>query len=443
MTYNPAYPSGTNTFIPRMDAEGTAGLVVNFSRNPAAFKLPRWASYTPVKRWQGLYLRMTIEECARMLDPTSNNNVWPLGNDAPQLTWGTEGFSWMPYTTERYAFGFVLPNEAEQQGDFSPQTQNAAVQAQKCMTARTQKAVTVGLTTGNYDASHVDTAANWGGGYLGSGTPSNPIFFKALQNMFRRIHIDTKACVTPNDMVVVMNPALANVISQSEEIHSYLKESPFALDQMRGNKDGQNANWGLPMTYAGFRIEVEDGVKTTTGKGIDPQDSEYIFPWDQLAMFARPGGLIAPEGATSFSTVHVWLKEDMTMESFDDPINRRTTNRIVDFFGVDVVAPVSGCICTATLASQPTASVLAGAGTPPATGTPVPVSVAPADPQLQARLDELFRKFDAVQQETATLRQENEALRTQLASLSPESPATTTTSPEPRKPDGGRGRRGE
>lgn len=409
MAYEPSYPSGTNTFIPTMNGEATAGLVVNFSRNPKDFKLPRWASYTPVKRWQGYYLRMNIDQCARVLDIKGNRNIWPRGNDAPQLTWNTEAFAWQSFMTERYAYGFVIPDDAEQQGDFSPTTQNNAVEAQRAMTQRTQIAVTAAITTGNYDASHVDTATNWGGGYLNAGTAANPIFKRALETAYRRVHLDTRGTVKPGDMVVVMDPATAHLISQSEEIHSYLKESPFALAQLKGDTPGQNDNWGLPPMYAGFRIEIEDSVKVSTPQNQTfGQDGTYIWPWDTVAMLARPGGLIAPEGATSFSTVHVFLKEDMSVEQFQDPINRRTTARIVDDFGIGVVAPVSGVLITAALETQPASSLIGNLNPPPGTFTPVAADAG----QFQGQLDALWASLRALQNE-------NQALKAQLAGGSP------------------------
>lgn len=422
MAYEPAYPSGTNTFIPTMNGEATAGLVVNFSRNPKDFKLPRWASYTPVKRWQGYFLRMNIDQCARVLDIKGNRNIWPRGNDAPQLTWNTEAFAWQPFLTERYAYGFVLPDDAEQQGDFSPMTQNNAVEAARAMTQRTQMAVTAATLTSNYDASHVDTATNWGGGYLNAGTDTDPIFKRALETMYRRVHLDTRGTVRPSDMVVVMDPALAHLISQSSEIHKYLSQSPYALPQLTGNTPGQNDNWGLPPYYAGFKIEVEDSVKVTTPKSdVFGQEGTYVWPWGTMAMLARPGGLVSPEGATSFSTVHIFLKEDMTVEQFSDPINRRTTARIVDDFSAAIVAPVSGVLATATLAEQPPSSLIGGSDTPPEPGTFVPVSVGP---EFQAQMDRLWSELDKV-------RQDNDRLRAELSVRSTNPEETGRVTPVP------------
>lgn len=429
MAFEPSVPSATNTFVPVPNQEGTAGLVVNFSRNPKSFGLPNWASYTPVSKWTGLYLRMNIDQCARILDAKGNNNKWARGQDAPELTWNLESFAWQPFITERYAYGYQLPREAEQWADFSVVSQQNAVEAQRAMTQRTQIAATLALTAGEYDANHVATATVWGGGYLGSGTATDPIFKRALETMYRRIHLDTRGTVQQSDMVVVLNPQLAHVISQGAEIHSYLQQSPYALPQMVGGEPGQNNNWGLPQSYANFRLVIEDAVSNPNAKGAASQAGQYIWPYHTLAMFARPGGLVAPEGAMSFSTVHVFLLEDMAVEQFDDPVNRRTTSRIVDDFGTKIVAPVSGCLCTEALASEPISFVPPG-GDAPLTGNYVPQGVGIPQGSLQEldrRISQLSDLLTHLREENFQLRQENVALREQ----NPEKPAQVATTPAP------------
>lgn len=419
MAYNPSYPSGTNTFIPTMNSEATAGLVVNFSRNPKDFPLPRWASYTPVKRHKGFFLRMNIDQCARVIDPKGNNNIWPRGADAPELTYNLEAFGWMPFSTERYLYGFQLADDAERQGDFSPMTQNNAVEAQRAMTQRTVKAINVALTSGNYDSSHVATATVWGGGYLNAGTSTDPIFARALLAAYRRIHRDSRGTIKPGDCVVVLSPPAASVISLSAEIRDYMKGSPYALEQLRGDSPNQNGVWGLPPVYAGFKIVVEDTVYNPHLKGETLQTGEYAFPWHTVGMFARPGGLIAPEGSMSFSTVHVFLKEDMSVEQFDDRINRRMTSRFVDDFSTEVVAPVSGVLITSALASEPVAAFPTQPNQPFG-GRGVPASYE----EIQSQINQLSNLLDQLRD------QKNPDVLAAQPTPQPATPATPAGSPD-------------
>lgn len=436
--FEPSVPSATNTFIPTAasSSEATAGLVVNFSRNPSDFGLPNWASYTPVKKWTGFYRRVNLDQMARILDVKGNDNKWPYGADAPELTWNLEAFAWMPFSTQRFAYGFQLPDEAEQQGDFSVIAQQNAIEAMRAMTQRTQVVVTEALTAANYDSSHVATATSWSGGYVNAGTPTAPYYKILLNTMYRKIHRDTRGCVRPQDCVVVLNPQTAHKISESQEVHTYLKESRYALPQLTGNAPGQNDQWALPKFLYGFRHVVEDSVKVGSPKdGTYEQDGEYIWPWHTVAMFARPGGLIAPEGATSFSTIHVFLLEDMSVEQFDDRQNRRMTSRFVDNFGQAVVAPVSGCLATSALASEPVAfgPAMSDSGPPQAPAPQGGFGIS------QEQWEETQRKLATLGDLADAMRAENLRLQQELYRLQadkPEEGGPTTTVRAPRPPRG-------
>lgn len=421
-TYTPSVPSAFNTFIPVMNGEATAGLVVNFSRNPSTFGLPKWCSYTPVQKWTGLWLRMNIDQCARVLDVKGNNNVWARGQDAPELTWNLESFAWQQFYCTRYLYGYQLPRESEQQADFSVVSQQNAVEAMRAMTQRTQIGVTKALDTSLYDATHVTTATLWGGGYINAGTATVPTYKTILDSMYRRIHLDSRGTVRPEDMVVVINPQHAHILAQSQEIHAYLKESPFAWPNLNKDLPGQKPNWGIPEYLYGYKHVIEDAVKNPNAKGASSQSGEYIWPWDKIAMFARPGGLIAPEGAMSFSTIHCFLLEDMAVEQFDDPINRRYTSRFADDFGFEVVAPVSGCIATEVQSAEPAFFVppepqpMMSGGLPSA-GTAISASTL-AD--LESRFSQLSTLVDS-------LRKENMRLEQELAAKNADTPSTTPT----------------
>jgi hypothetical protein len=446
--YTPSVPSAFNTFIPVMNGEATAGLVVNFSRNPNTFGLPKWCSYTPVGKWTGLWLRMNIDQCARILDAKGNNNVWARGQDAPELTWNLEGFAWQQFYCTRYLYGYQLPRESEQQADFSVVSQQNAVEAMRAMTQRTQIGVDKALDTTLYDATHVATATVWGGGYINAGTATTPTYKTILDTMYRRIHLDSRGTVRPEDMVVVINPQHAHILAQSQEIHAYLKESPFAWPNLNKDLPGQKPNWGIPEYLYGYKHVIEDSVKNPNAKGATSQSGEYIWPWDKIAMFARPGGLIAPEGAMSFSTIHCFLLEDMAVEQFDDPINRRSTSRFVDDFGFEVVAPVSGCIATEVQSSQPAFMMApggpfpggggdfqtnpqAGFGSDRSAGT---VVSATSLAELESRISQLSTVLDSLRTENMRLTQEN-------ARLSADRPVSESSTPASSGHEGGQERK--
>jgi hypothetical protein len=60
-----------------------------------------------------------------------------------------------------------------------------------------------------------------------------------------------------------------------------------------------------------------------------------------LVMLARPGGLVA-QGTSTFSTIMQFMFEEMTVESRDDPDNRRTMGRVVEDYATGLTSDISG-----------------------------------------------------------------------------------------------------
>ena len=86
---------------------------------------------------------------------------------------------------------------------------------------------------------------------------------------------------------------------------------------------------------------VDDSVRVTTKKGPTSQTREFVYG-NSAVFVSRPGGLVGVEGSTSFSTVQIFAFEDMTVENWDDPYDRRMEGRVIDNSTSELVAPVSG-----------------------------------------------------------------------------------------------------
>lgn len=342
------FPSGTNTFIPSFDATGH--LVVAFSRDPKSFALNQYATITPVKKDTGYYLRVTAEVAARIANTDYLREfVWHDGDDAPDGNWQTESFSWFKYATQRLTFPFRLGYKSNEQADWKILALHAEIAAQLAMTARSVQTIVKMTTAGSYDTGHSDTATNIGGGFLSAGTAdgSAPGYTikKAFNAMAQKIQLDTLGVIKPNQLVVVLSPKLADPISRSKEIHAYLKESPAALAQVRGDVESQNGKWGLPDHLYGYRLIIEDTVRVSSKKG-DTKAVDYAMSSNDLVMLARPGGLVSAAGGPNFGTVSLFMYEEMTVEQRDDPDNRRIKGRVVEDYIPEVVAPASGYYLT-------------------------------------------------------------------------------------------------
>jgi len=177
-------------------------------------------------------------------------------------------------------------------------------------------------------------------GDIAQGTSKGPVFKKALNAVARKINKDTLGACGPKEMCMIINPTVADALSRSKELHTYLKESPVALAQIRGDSESINGKYGLPDKLYGYDIIVEDVVRVSNKKGAT-RATDYVLGDNEAWILARPGDLVGFEGSPSFSTVHLFAYEEMTVEQKDDPDNRRINARIVEDYGVEIVAPIT------------------------------------------------------------------------------------------------------
>lgn len=353
MATTPTVPGGSNTFIPSVEA--TNSLMVDFSKNPSRFGIARYTQYTPINQPKGRYMRMTVEESGRMVgDNPEQEHYWGDGNDAPLFNEGRESFGFYDVDTHRYAYGFNVGQIAVDNAAFNILASFAAKKAQQAMTFRTNKVISTLGTSGNWPTGHYYSAPTSipGSGVTGAldlSTTNRKDIRRTLDAMADQIRKATLDSVTADQLHVIVSPTWARKISVCQEIVDHIKQSPAARDELE-NGLASNTRFGLPSRLYGYNIEVETTVKVTSRKGATKATSNVMSDGD-LFMVSRPGALEGVEGAPSFSTVQVFLYEDMTVEEKYDADNRRHVGRIVDHYGVEITAPISGFYCAGTLSS--------------------------------------------------------------------------------------------
>jgi hypothetical protein len=339
------FPSAYNVFIRDHDASNK--LVVDFARNPTKFAVNKYAQIVPVKKVAGYYLRMTIEECARLTNTDLSNFAWADGDERPMGFEGTESFNFLPFETKRYNYGFTFGDLTVEQATWDILAQHASIKARQAMTARTQLAITAFTTSGNYDAAHyidvtsdvTDNTAGWA-----VSTTARQDIKRSLNWAADRVLLDTNSAIDIDELMLVINPTLARQMSECQEIVDHIKGSPDALAQVRGELPGSNAIFGLPEKLYGFPIVVEKTVKVTSKKGAASVSRSYILPTATPFMCARPGGLEGVAGTPSFATVQLFAQEEMSVETHKDAKNRRVTGAVVENIVAKMVAPVSGVL---------------------------------------------------------------------------------------------------
>lgn len=321
------FPSSSNTFVPSLDA--TDALTIGFTRNVNDFSVNRYTQLKPVSKEIGYYTEINAEEAARLVSSVLNDMVWHDGNDAPVGNENKEKFEFLQYRTKRYAKAYRFGYKAVGQAAFDVLMLHAKIYAQMMMTARTQLAITA---MQDHTATGVNTSAIVGGSISGTtgkwdlSTTSRNDIQRSIEHAVDTIFQVTLGVVKQSDLMLVMSPTTARSISPTQEIRDHIKGSPDALSSIRGEM--QLARFGLPDRLFGLPVVIEDAVKVTNRKGATVARS-YVADADKPFICARPGSLVAPDIAgPSYSSCTLFALEDMTVETKDDPDNRRHQGRI-------------------------------------------------------------------------------------------------------------------
>lgn len=345
------FPGGNvNTYVP--STEATNNMVVDFSRNPSKFAVNKYTKLMPVTKGVGLYTSMTIEERGRITQTNLAKHMWADGDDAPDFRGETESFEFLPYQTKRVAFGFRMGQKAAKQAAWDILAQHAGIKAQQAMTGRTQLAVTVATTAGNYPAANTSAVSSISGvtGKWDVSTTARLDIKRSIDHALDIIRLATLDAVSMDDFKLVMSPGCARKIAVSQEIADFIKGSPDALPYIKG-KLGPNAQYGLPERLYGVELVIEATAKVTSKKGAT-RVASYVLSDTTPFIVARVGSLEAGTDTNKgprFDTITGFFLEDMTVESKSDTDNRVEKGRVVDDYVYKMTAGISGFLFTAAV----------------------------------------------------------------------------------------------
>jgi hypothetical protein len=325
---------GLNTFVPTF-SEATGLIQTEFTRNVKSFALNRYTKLVPVSTVSGYYLKINSDEAVRVVD--ENDFRWAYGEDRP--TGINNDFEFSQFATKRFERGFHIPYETAKVAAWDIVAQHARSRATQLMTLRTQRALGV-----------LTTATNWTSGtnYFATATAlgSNPAYTtngniqKLFQTAIEKIMVNTGGAVQPSDIICVMGPQTAHKLSQSAELKELIKYTQ-GVQLMQGQ--GNYSRYGLaPGLFGIGDIVIEDAVKVSNQKGATTRSASYILGVDKVLFVSRPQGLVGVEGGANCATITNFVYEDMTVETFDDPRNRRTVGSIVDNSVPELTAPLAG-----------------------------------------------------------------------------------------------------
>lgn len=360
---NLAFLGAFSSYVPQ-----ATGQVISFMRDPKKFKLNAYSQYVQSEKEVGVYYRIGVDQPVRVVN--DNLNIWADGFKRPESKDNQLKFDLVEFQTVRRNWDYTLGWKYIKQADADVLVLHSAMAQSQCMTSRTNRAMTLLQNSANW-GNNTSTAAglNGGAGYFdqASDDPNNPNYLaikKTFDTTAQRIMLLTNGMVDVEEKGVlkwIMSPNVAQKISQSAEIHDYLKHSPAAMDQVKGRVPGQNAKWGLPDELYGWDIVVETAMIVTqnpsTNDAIGSEASigsngkrTWIKDDNSIVAVSRVGGLDGQYGAPSFSTVQIYyVGKEIEMETFDEPNHRRTIGAVVEDVKVVLAAPASGYLVTSVL----------------------------------------------------------------------------------------------
>jgi hypothetical protein len=330
---------GLNTFVPTFSA-ATGQIQIEFTRSVNRFPITQYAQIVPVQQQSGYYLRIDEQETARVVN--TQDLQWPLGEDRP--TGINSDFEFNQFTTQRFVSSFHIPQETARQAQWDVVASHARIAAAKMMTHRSLRMATQLTTSSNYNTSggsqnYYAAATNL---VSGVGITSADGVQQIIRAAIERIVQNTVGAVSPKDILLIVNPITARIMATNDGVRDYIKNTPHALNFLKG--DDTFAAYGLPQTLFGLGgVVVDDTVRVTSRKGATDARS-FLYGTESapgMVFVSRPGGLIGNEGP-SFSTATVFAYEDMTVETLDDPWNRRVRGSVTDNSATVLTANLSG-----------------------------------------------------------------------------------------------------
>lgn len=342
-------PGPNSAYIPQYGNPGaTMKLQVMLSRNPASFAINRYLQIIPSAQAIGFYPVLNTTDQARVVN--AQDAAWPDGNDRPSPN--QRQMKWRNWRTTRFNYGVRLGNMTIEQSAVDLIVANSMAEAQRAMTARSIKAATVATTSGNYASTNVsadvDTLLSGSGLSWFSSSATDSTIQKSIHRMVEAVLKSSTSIVRPENLRLVLGPDVAHKMAETAEFHAWAQNNVASMQAAQ--ESGIFMKYGLPPVLFGVNIEVEDCVKLTTRKGAS--ESPAFVLGNAVFMCSQPGALVgeAPtlnsdgqqQVGHSFSTLSLFVKEDMVVEQKVDGWNRVTDIGIADDYDIQMTCPESG-----------------------------------------------------------------------------------------------------
>lgn len=352
----PRFASGSNVFIPQ-----ATGQAIAYVRDQSMFKVNQYVQIINSPKPVGVYAFLDPDAPVRVVSDAEFD--WARGQPRPKPQANLGNFKWEEFRTFRRNYGYTIDEEIVDNADgWNPKAFFNAIMISLAMTNLTQRVTTLLEATANW-SGNTATASNLNSGrgkwHTASNDESSANFLaikKSLNTAVRRILLATNGMVQRKDLKLQISPDLADAISETSEIHTYLEKSPHALAQVKGEAPNVNADWSLPEKLYGLPLVIEDASKVNIRANADGTvatvETQKVFIRDKTkaVILSRQGGLDGQYGSPSFSTVQRYFHQyEMSIEAFRGEQERKDKiyeSHVVDDYKEVLAAPQAGYLIT-------------------------------------------------------------------------------------------------
>jgi|ERR1700733_119456 len=350
--------------------------VISYSRKKEEFPINRIIQMVEAKTPSFFYYKLDRDQAIRVTSLAGQ--LWADGAVRPSRRDNQFGFRETQAFCNRFEWGGIVGDIALKHADNTWNAKQVYLEGYTCqaMTGRT-----LNLWQGGPGGGAEGTTTNWGGldnastwpstnvaaandlnGGAGtwdkagsdSGNPSNYMAIrKSIMSAMNVIFLQTNSRVRPRDLRLVVSPNLAKAMANSDEMRDAYKYGPKAQEYIEGNDANMNDRFGLPPTYAGVEIVVEDSPilqdLPAANQTVSSTARTFIKNDSNAVIMSRPGKIDAQVGP-SFSTVQMhWCEHQLKVEEFHEVKDAYTQFSLVDFYCIVGGALESGFDITGTI----------------------------------------------------------------------------------------------
>lgn len=332
------YPGGGSGYI-----AGSSDLIIGYSRNPEKYAYLNYTQILDIPDGKDItyYLKFGRDDMVRLAGGDDIQYNWADGDERPNNHNNDELTNWVRIKSERKSFSFQNGTRGADMASYPLRETKRQFAAMRAVTSRVHRVHKELENTANWDANHrIDvTTIPGASGRWDQSTTARTDIKRSINYAWEQIELSTNSSLDQSDFHLVMNTRTAQAIGVTQEMINAFIQSPEARPHWEGK---QYSAAGIPVKLYGYNVIIENAVWNTANRGA-AASKNYICADNVVYMLARPGKLsMDASSGPSFSTVGIFMKEDLTDQSDTDDFNRLEKGAITDDCKMEMMTEVGG-----------------------------------------------------------------------------------------------------